>query len=37
MKVYANQTNILEGSLAVVEHKDMDQAAGLELAESFIL
>jgi hypothetical protein len=27
----------VEGSTAVVEHQDKDQAAGLELAESFIL
>jgi hypothetical protein len=26
LKVYSNQTNVLEGSMAVVEHKDMDQA-----------
>jgi hypothetical protein len=36
-KVYVNQTNAYEGSKAVVEHQDKDQAAGLELAESFIL
>jgi hypothetical protein len=37
MKVYVNQTNTYEGSTVVVEHQDKDQAAGLELAESFIL
>jgi hypothetical protein len=37
MKVYVNQPNVYEGSTAVVEHHDKDQAAGLELAESFIL
>jgi hypothetical protein len=37
MKVYVNQSNTYEGSTAVVEHQDKDQAAGLELAESFIL
>ncbi len=37
MKVYVNQTNAYEGSTAVVELQDKDQAAGLELAESFIL
>ncbi len=37
MKVYTNQTNIYEGSTAVVEHKDKDQAAGLEIAELSIL
>jgi hypothetical protein len=37
MKVYVNQSNMYEGSTAVVEHQDKDQAAGLELAESFIL
>jgi hypothetical protein len=36
MKVYTNQTNMYEGSTAVVKHKDKDQAAGLEIAESFI-
>jgi hypothetical protein len=36
-KIYPNQTNIYEGSTAVVEHKDKDQAAGLEIDESFIL
>ncbi len=29
--------NVLEGGTAVVEHKDKDQAAGLEIAESFML
>jgi hypothetical protein len=37
MKAYVNQTNTYEGSTVVVEHQDKDQAAGLELAESFIL
>jgi hypothetical protein len=37
MKVYVNQSNVYEGSTAVVEHHDKDQAAGLELAKSFIL
>ncbi len=37
MKVYVNQSNAYEGSTAVVERQDTDQAAGLELAESFIL
>jgi hypothetical protein len=32
MKVYTYQTNILKGSTAVVEHKDKDQGAGLEIA-----
>ncbi len=32
-----NQTNTYEGSTVVVEHQDKDQAAGLELTESFIL
>jgi hypothetical protein len=31
MKVYINQTNINEGSTAVVEHKDKDPAAELEI------
>jgi hypothetical protein len=31
------QTNVLEGSTVVVEHNDNDQAAGLEIAESFNL
>jgi hypothetical protein len=33
MKVYTNQTNVLEGSTAVVEHKDEDQEAELELTD----
>jgi hypothetical protein len=37
MKAYVNQTNTSEGSTVVVEHQDKDQAAGLELADSFIL
>ncbi len=37
MKVYVNQSNVYEGSTAVMEHHDKDQAAGLERAESFIL
>jgi hypothetical protein len=37
MKAYVNQTNTYEGSTVVVEHQDKDQAAGLKLAESFIL
>jgi hypothetical protein len=37
MKVYVNQTNTYEGSTVVVEHQEKDQAARLELAESFIL
>jgi hypothetical protein len=37
MKVYTNQVNVPEGSSAVVEHKDKDQAASLEIAEWFIL
>ncbi len=28
IKVYTNQTNVLEGSTAVVEHKDKEQAVG---------
>ncbi len=36
-KAYMNQTNTYEGSTVVVEHQDKDQAAGLQLAESFIL
>jgi hypothetical protein len=36
MKVYTNQTNVFENSTAVVEHKDKDQATGLEIAESMI-
>ncbi len=37
MKAYVNQSNTYEGSTVVVEHQEKDQAAGLELAESFIL
>jgi hypothetical protein len=37
MKAYVNQSNTCEGSTVVVEHQDKDHAAGLELAESFIL
>jgi hypothetical protein len=37
MKAYVNQTNTYEGSMVVMEHQDKEQAAGLELAESFIL
>jgi hypothetical protein len=37
MKIHTNQTNIYEGSTAMVEHKDKDQAARLEIAELFIL
>jgi hypothetical protein len=37
MKVYVNQSNTYEISMAVVEHQDKGQAVGLELAESFIL
>jgi hypothetical protein len=37
MKAYVNQSNTYEGSAVVVEHQDKEQAAGLELAESFIL
>ncbi len=37
MKVYVNQSVVYEGSTAVVEHQDKDQAAGLEMADSFIL
>jgi hypothetical protein len=37
MKAYVNQTNTYEGSTVVMEHQDKDQAAGLELVESFIL
>jgi hypothetical protein len=37
MKVYINQLSMYEGSTAVVEHQDKDQAARLEVAESFIL
>jgi hypothetical protein len=37
MKACVNQTNTYEGSTVVVEHQDKGQAAGLKLAESFIL
>ncbi len=37
MKAYVNQTSTYEGSTVVIEHQDKDQAAGLEVAESFIL
>jgi hypothetical protein len=37
MKVYTNQSGIYEGSTAVVEHKDKDKTAGLEIAKLFIL
>ncbi len=37
MKAYVNQTSTYEGSTVVVEHQDKDQAAGLDVAESFIL
>jgi hypothetical protein len=37
MKAYVNQTSTCEGSTVVVEYQDKDQAAGLEVAESFIL
>ncbi len=37
LRVYSNLTNVFKGSTAAVEHKDKDQAAGLEIAESFIL
>ncbi len=37
MKVYTNQTNIFEGGTAPVDHKEKDQAAGSEIAKSFIL
>ncbi len=37
MKAYINQSSSYEGSTVVVEHQDKDQAAGLEVAESFIL
>jgi hypothetical protein len=36
MKAYINQSNTYEGSTVVVEHQDKDQAAGHQLAESFI-
>jgi hypothetical protein len=31
MKVYTNQSGVYEGGVAVVEHWDKDQAAGLEI------
>jgi hypothetical protein len=37
MKAYVNQSSSYEGSTVVVEHQDKDQAAVLEVAESFIL
>jgi hypothetical protein len=37
MKAYVNQSSSYEGSSVVIEHQDKDQAAGLEVAESFIL
>jgi hypothetical protein len=37
MKVYTDQTIVLEGFTDVVEHRDKDQALELKLAESFIL
>jgi hypothetical protein len=37
MKAYVNQSSTYEGSTVVVEHQDKHQAAGLEVAESFIL
>ncbi len=37
MKVYVNRSGAYEGSTAVVEHQNKDQAAGLEMADSFIL
>jgi hypothetical protein len=37
MKVYVNWSRVYEGSTTVVEHQDKDQAAGLEMADSFIL
>jgi hypothetical protein len=37
MKVYVNQSEAYEGSTAIVEHQDKDQAAGQEMADSFIL
>jgi hypothetical protein len=36
MKVYANQSGVYEGGVAVVEHRDEDEAAVLEIAELFI-
>ncbi len=37
MKVWINETNILEERVLLVNHKDKDQVAGLELADSLIL
>ncbi len=37
MKAYVNQTSTYEGSMVIVEHQEKDQAAGLEVTESFIL
>jgi hypothetical protein len=37
MKIYTNQTSIYEASTVIVEHKDKDQAAGLEIAGLFML
>jgi hypothetical protein len=37
MKIYANKSNASEGSTAVMELRDKDQAAGLGLAKTFIL
>jgi hypothetical protein len=37
IKVYINGFNVFKGSTVVVEHKDKNEAAGLEIAESFIL
>jgi hypothetical protein len=37
MQAYMNQSNTYKGSTVVMEHQDKDQAARLELAESFIL
>jgi hypothetical protein len=32
MKVYTNQSGVYVGGVAVVEHRDKDKAAGLEIA-----
>jgi hypothetical protein len=37
MKIYINQTNIYDWSTVMIELKDKDQAAGLEIAELSIL
>jgi hypothetical protein len=37
LKVYTNQTKVLDKRMTVVKYKDKDQASGLELAELFIL